>query len=182
MADAPQRTSSPDDGTFQVRPASARSVLRVKSWQSHRAGGAPLVLGGYELPDSVGEVTVESSRVLCTGPGEWLIVRRPADVSRLRNVWAPELSAQCLALVDLTAGFSVLELLGSDVRKVLAKSCSLDVDPRCFRAGHCARTRFAQLPVVLDCIQDPGVFELYVARSNAQFLNAWLSDAAQGLS
>jgi sarcosine oxidase subunit gamma len=123
-----------------------------------------------------------SLRILCTGPGDWLVAQPVADVSRLRNVLAPELTRCSLALADLTRGLTVLEMSGSAVREVLARSCSLDVDPRRFAAGRCARTRFAQLPVVLDCKEDSGIFELYVATSYAQFLNAWLSDAAQGIS
>src|SRR6185369_17042658 len=127
----------------------------VKSWAAERTGAAPLVLAASRLPDAVGPVIEGPPRVLCTGPGEWLMVHPPGiDVPHLRNVVAPELTAQNLALVDLTDGLVVFEVSGSAVRDVLSKSCGLNFHPRSFGSGHCARTRFAQIPVVIDCIED----------------------------
>src|SRR5580693_5837468 len=117
------------DRAFHVRPASARAVLRLKSWQLKRSEGTPLVLAGCELPGAVGTETEGMPRVLCTGPGEWLVVYAQTGVTRLRHILAPDLKPQCLALVDLTDGLAVLEVSGSGVREVLAKSCGLDFDP-----------------------------------------------------
>jgi sarcosine oxidase subunit gamma len=166
-----------EEGAFHVRPASARAVLRLKSWRAFRAGSAPLKLA-VALPASVGEVSGGLPRVLCTGPGEWLLVSPQTGVARLRNILAPELTTQELALVDLTDGLTVLEVSGSHVRAVLAKSCGLDFDSRHFGSEHCARTRFAQIPVVIDCTEISGVFQLYVPRSYAPYLKNWLLDAA----
>jgi heterotetrameric sarcosine oxidase gamma subunit len=162
---------------FRLRPASARSVLRVKSWLPH-SPTMPLILGGCVLPHSVGAVTEGSPRVLTTGPADWLLSHSPTRVERLRNVWAPELTTKNLALVDLTDGLAVLEASGSRVREILSKSCGLDFAPRYFGAGHCARTRFANIPVVIDCLEDSGIFCLYVPRSYRHYLQTWLVDAA----
>jgi sarcosine oxidase subunit gamma len=166
---------------FQVRTAQARTIVRLKSWQPSRTDRTPLALAGCTLPDSVGRVTEGLPRILCTAPDEWLLVYAPTSVARLRNILAPELSAQSLVLVDLTDGLVVLEVSGTGVRDVIARSCGLDLDPQQFRAGQCARTRFAQIPVVIDCIQDPGVFHLYAPRSYATWLTDWLNDARIGL-
>jgi sarcosine oxidase subunit gamma len=174
-------TPSTRGGGFQVRPASALAVLRLKSWRPFRGGSAPLKLAGIALPASVGAVAEGLPRVLCTGPGEWLLVYAPSEGARLRNILAPELTSQGFALVDLTDGLAVFEVSGSHVREVLAKSCGLDFDSRYFGAGHCARTRFAQISVVIDCAESLGVFQLYVPRSYAPYLKNWLLDAAVGL-
>ena len=169
-----------EDGAFHVLPASARAVLRLKSWRSFRADSAPFALAGIALPASVGVVTEGLPRVLCTGPGEWLLVYAPTGVARLQDILAPELTTQGLALVNLTDGLTVFEVSGSHVRSVLAKSCGLDFDPRHFGAEHCARTRFAQIPVVIDCIQDSRIFELYVQQSYAHYFHERLRDAGMG--
>lgn len=106
------------------------------------------------------------------------MVYAETNVARLRNVLAPQLAAQSLVLVDLTDGLVVLELSGTAARQVLATSCGLDLDGRAFAAGHCARTRLAQIPVVIDCVQDSGVFELYAPRSYGSYLEDWLLDAS----
>ena len=166
---------------FQVRTAQARTIVRLKSWRGASANRATLALGGCTLPDSVGKVTEGLPRILCTAPDEWLLVYTPTSVVRLRNILAPELSAQSLVLVDLTDGLAVVEVSGTGVRDVMARSCGLDLDPQQFKAGECARTRFAQIPVVIDCVQDPGVFRLYTPRSYAVWLTDWLNDASIGL-
>jgi heterotetrameric sarcosine oxidase gamma subunit len=107
-----------------------------------------------------------------------LLSGSPTPVDRLRNGWAPELTAQHLSLVDLTPGLAVLELSGSEVRDVLAGSCGVDFEVRQFPEGSCARTRLAQIPVVIDCIQGSGTFELYVPRSYESYLTNLLLDAA----
>ena len=161
--------------SFQVRTATGRTVVRLKSWRAARIDRAPLALAGCALPDSVGTVTDGLPRVLCTGPGEWLLVYAPTSTARLRNILAPELSFQSLVLVDLTDGLVVLEVSGSSSRDVMARSCGLDLQRFC--AGQCARTRFAQIPVVIDCVQDPETFHLYAPRSYATWLTQWLRDA-----
>jgi sarcosine oxidase subunit gamma len=61
---------------------------------------------------------------------------------------------------------------------VLSKSCGLDFHPRRFALGHCARTRFAQIPVLIDCVDALPRFELYVQKSYSHYLEDWLIDAA----
>jgi sarcosine oxidase subunit gamma len=65
-----------------------------------------------------------------------------------------------------------------DARELLSKGCGLDLHPRFFAPDQCARTRFAQIPVVIDCLNGPSRFELYVARSHLSYLHSWLVDAA----
>jgi heterotetrameric sarcosine oxidase gamma subunit len=163
---------------FHLERASPRVVLRLRSWEV-RAESTPPTLAGCHLPDRVGAVVEGSLRILCTGPQDWLIVHPPTEVPRLRDAWAPALTAQSLTFVDLTAGLIAFALTGTSLREVFEQSCGLDFDRRHFGAGQCARTRFAQIPVVVDWIQDLGRLELYVARSHAHYLQDWLLDAAQ---
>jgi sarcosine oxidase subunit gamma len=67
---------------------------------------------------------------------------------------------------------------GSAARELLSKGCGLDLHPESFPAGHCARARFAQIPVVIECLEEPPRFEMTVARSYLQYLQSWLEDAA----
>jgi heterotetrameric sarcosine oxidase gamma subunit len=165
---------------FLVRPASARTVMRLKSWRKSPTDRAPLTVAGCTLPETVGSVTDGLPRVLCTGPGDWLVVYTRDAAATLRYLLGSELSAQSLVLVDLTDGLVVLEVSGSRVRDVLSSSCGLDFHPGRFEVGQCGRTRFAQIPVTIDCPQDFGTFILYVARSYSAWLTDWLLDAAAG--
>jgi sarcosine oxidase subunit gamma len=144
----------------------------------HITGRRAVVLGGRAFPSQTGETVPGRTRVLCLGPGEWLIVSDVLSASAEREHIQEETQQQGLALVDVTDGLAVLRIQGPAAREVLAKGCGLDLHARAFRAGQCARTRFAQIPVIVDCLGEPPRFELYVARSYLSYLQSWLIDAA----
>jgi sarcosine oxidase subunit gamma len=140
--------------------------------------GNPIVLAGQVLPSQVGAIVSEPAHVLCIGPGDWLIVSSEQPVPRVRERVESDAAQQGLAIVDFTDGIASLEVRGPGVREVLSKGCGLDLHQRRFPAGQCARTRFAQVPVVIECLAEPLRFELTVARSYYRYLYVWLTDAA----
>lgn len=155
------------------------TVLRVKSWLPHIiAGGLPVTLSGAEMPSRVGEVRAGSTRALCIGPAEWLLVSRE-NAADLRQQLEPGAATFGLSLLELTDALSVLELGGPTAPEVLARGCGLDLHPERFAAGHCTRTRLAQLPVVIDCVDPLPRYTLFVARSYRVWLTDWLADASQ---
>jgi sarcosine oxidase, subunit gamma len=165
---------------LDLATVSDRTILRLSSWvPSHNFSG-PVVWEGRPLPLQVGQVLDGEPRALCTSPQEWLLVLSRTDVTRLRGAVASELSRQGLALVDLTPGLRILELRGPATREILSKSCGLDLHPQIFGVGQCARTRFANIPVVIDSTQATDAFDLYVAHSYLAYLRSWLEDAALG--
>lgn len=173
------RTSRSD--FLRIRAVAERTILHLKTWASGLAQTCPKVrIAGLDLPQEVGAIRAGELRALCTGPSNWLLVAPgPLSLPARRAIEADS-ARQGLALVDLSSGLSVLEVSGPATRDVLAKSCGLDFDP--FPAGHCARTRFAQIPVVIDCVQGSSRFELYTAQSYAHYLKGWLSDAVQDVN
>lgn len=179
MLDPARVRTAPDKAaTVQITPVS-RTLLLMKSWlPEHTSGSKPVVLAGQELPSPVGATTSGSLRALCTGPGEWLIASPTHRNSSLRDHIEPDLPQQGLLIVDLSDGLAALEVRGSAVRELLSKGCGLDLHPRSFPAGRCARTRFAQISVVIVCLDESPRFELYVARSYSHYLQSWLGDAA----
>jgi sarcosine oxidase subunit gamma len=173
------RSVPTEPAAVQITLINTRTVLRLKSWlPEHTTGGKPVVLVGQELPSQVGATLSGPMRVLCVGPGEWLIVSQAIVASSLRERIQSELPKQGLVLVDLTGGLVVLDVRGSVVRELLSKGCGLDFHSRSFPADRCARTRFAQIPLVLECLDEPLRFELYVGRSYFHYLHAWVADAA----
>ncbi|MDB6106635.1 MAG: sarcosine oxidase gamma subunit [Gammaproteobacteria bacterium] len=91
---------------------------------------------------------------------------------------ADEMASQCAMLIDSTDGIGVLGISGPVARDVLMKGCGLDLHPSAFPVGHCARTRFAQMAVIIDHLGEEPSFGLYVARSYLRFLTDWIEDAA----
>ena len=109
--------------------------------------------------------------MLWLGPDEWLLVGR-----------APALSGERLTLehgflTDVSHGRAGWQISGPRTLDLLAKGCSLDLHPRAFAAGRCAQTSLAHVGVLLH-LRDHGRFDIYCARSYAQHLWHWLTEAA----
>ena len=153
-----------------LEPTPVRAVLRLTSWSNTFANS--------ELPARVGMTVPGAVRVLCVAPGEWLFIshekdEKPSIAGRLES---GPLKGNAV-LVDITDGIAAFELQGPAVRDLLAQGCGLDFHPRRFTPGHCARTRFAQIAVLIDCL-DELRFALYVSRSYAHYLQSWFVDAS----
>jgi sarcosine oxidase subunit gamma len=175
---AQMRRGQDNPSRVQVDSTGERTILRLQSWLPQHAHNEPMLLAGQELPSQVGAMLSGPTRVLCVGPHDWWLVSQEGDASVLRERLEPNLATRGLVLVDLTDGLATLVVRGPAARELLTKGCGLDLHSRRFPAGRCARTRFAQILLTLACLDEPPRFELYVGRSYASYLHAWVLDAA----
>src|SRR5262249_4070026 len=83
------------------------------------------------------------------------------------------------AVVDLGESRTVIAVSGSKVRELLSKGCTLDLHPRAFPVGACAQTGLARAGVLIHLVDVTPGFELTVLRRFADYLWAWLTDAAR---
>jgi sarcosine oxidase subunit gamma len=119
---------------------------------------------------------------LWLGPDAWLLTCPPAEAAARIESLRVALAEVHAAVVDVSDDRAVIRLAGPSARDVLAKGCPLDLHPRTFAAGRCAQSLLAKASVLLHPLDDaPGgpVFDIYVARSFAHYLWAWLEDAGR---
>jgi sarcosine oxidase, subunit gamma len=118
---------------------------------------------------------------LWLGPDAWLLTCPPGEVAAHIGSLREAVSDVHAAITDVSDGRVALRLGGPNARDVLAKGCPLDLHPRAFAAGRCAQSLLAKASVLLHLLDDDvrrgPVFDLYVARSFAHYLFAWLEDA-----
>jgi sarcosine oxidase, subunit gamma len=121
--------------------------------------------------------------VVWLGPDEWLVVGPPDGAAtlerQLRDALATGAPDASVALVDVSANRTTLELAHADARAILAGGCPIDLHPRAFGPGRCAQTLVARAGVILWQTADEPVatFRLLVRPSFAAYLAAWLTDA-----
>jgi sarcosine oxidase subunit gamma len=114
-----------------------------------------------------------ASDIFWLGPHEWLVVGRAAGTpSRLREA----LRGIHAAAVDVSAQRVVLELEGPHAPDVLSKAATLDFHLRGFPIGSCAQTNIARAQGLIHRL-GANHFRIYVRRSFARYLQAWLDDA-----
>jgi sarcosine oxidase subunit gamma len=132
-------------------------------------------LGVAALPGRNGVATAGNSAVLWTGPGRWIVVE--PESRDLASVLAQHCPGDVAAITDLSHARTVLRVEGPQVRVLLAKLCTLDVDRAAFAPSTCAQTQFGQIGVLLYCRAEHG-FDIFVFRGFA--VSAWeaIIDAA----
>ncbi len=153
-----------------------RTVFRLLRWDIEKHLG-PAGFAGCTLPLMVGMTWQKAARVLCLAPNEWLVVTDVLDDFTWPKHPGREAHALGYACVNISDGLVAIRIDGPAVRELLAKGCGLDFHPQLFAAGRCARTRFAQIAVTIDC-RAHDRFELYIGRSYLEYLLHWLREAA----
>lgn len=133
---------------------------------------------GTTLPRTSGEVSTHGQHsVLWLGPDEWLVVSQTSS-----DVLVPALvqgvADAHVAVVDVSANRTVLELRGASARAVLQKGCPLDLHPRAFGPGQAVTTTLARIPLLLWQI-GPDSYRLLPRASFAEYVARWLLDASQ---
>jgi sarcosine oxidase, subunit gamma len=120
---------------------------------------------------------------LWLGPDAWLLTCPPGEVEARMASLRKALADAHAAVTEVSDGRVALRLSGPNARDVLAKGCPLDVHPRTFPPGSCAQSLLAKASVLIHLIDaDPQrgpTFDLYVGRSFAHYLWAWLEDAGR---
>jgi sarcosine oxidase subunit gamma len=120
---------------------------------------------------------------LWLGPDQWLVTCPAGDVAGLLASLREALAGVHAAITDVSDGRVAFRVAGPSARDVLAKGCPLDLHPRAFPPGRCAQTLLAKASVLIHLTDDgpergPG-FDVYVARSFADYLWTWLEDAGR---
>ena len=165
-------------GRFQLteRPFMTLLTLRGEGAMFHAAVERVL---GVALPTSSGERAVAGERVaIWMGPDEWLIQSTQDMAADLERGFREALGSQHYAVVDVSSGYTVIDIEGANVRAVLASGCPLDLHPRAFVEGQCAQTHFFKAGITL-CRNGEDRFQVIVRRSFAEYGCLMLLDAAQ---
>ena len=120
---------------------------------------------------------------LWLGPDEWLVTCPASEVAHLHGALREALAGIHAATTDVTDGRVALRIAGPSARDVLAKGCPLDLHARAFPPGRCAQSLLAKASVLIHLVDDEPergpAFDVYVARSFAAYLWAWLEDAGR---
>lgn len=161
------------------KPFLGHLVLRGNAQDESFRSGVERVLG-LALPLALGLVPRDESRgvsIQWMSPDEWLIIVPAGLEFEAEAALRRELSGH-YAVMNVTGGQTVLELTGTKVRELLMKCTPYDVHPRAFPVGKGVSSVFAKSSAVIRRV-DENRWELVVRRSFANYLYAWILDAAE---
>jgi sarcosine oxidase, subunit gamma len=150
----------------------------VRQLGVRRRGRASAYLAGLPLPLEPNRVAAMGAvRVLWLGPDEWLVTATEGGEAGL----AERLTRiEEVLVTDLSSSRAVIAVSGPAARRLLEAGCGLDLHPRAFAPGDCAQTLLARVPVIIDQVAPAPAYRVFVRRSMARWVAAWMIDAAAG--
>ncbi len=141
---------------------------------------------GFALPTAANTSAGDADTIaLWLGPDEWWLVvpgpepeAGPALAEKLRAA----LTDHFAAVTEVGESCACIRVSGPSTRALLQKGCPLDFHPRTFAAGACAQSCLAKATVLIhlgadESVTEGPIFDIYVLRSFAEYLWAWLEDA-----
>jgi sarcosine oxidase subunit gamma len=158
-----------------VMPARAVVMLKIAARSQKSAGD--IRIAGRPLPLAVNRWSGDDPVFCRIGPDAWLLVSAQHAAGDLVEAVRLSCKRRSCAATDISDAQVTLAIEGPQATDLLARGCGLDFTDAAFGQDACARTRFAQLPVVLRRVSHER-FELMVDRSAARWLFDWLQDAA----
>lgn len=114
----------------------------------------------------------DGRELLWLGPDEWLVVGSPGTAGDLVAWLEGALADAHRAVVDVSSNRVAIELEADRRFELLEQGCGLDLHPRSWRAGMCAQTLLARVPVLLQERGD--ATRVFVRPSFAGWLVDWL--------
>ena len=167
------------DALVHVRVVSGRGFLNLRLNARNGAAAEAARILGQPLPPASSTCTEGVHRVYWLGPDEWLVETGANRAAELISELSEALAGRPAAVNDVSGGHVSLRVSGADARTVLAKGCTLDLHPREFGPGQCARASLAKAVVVLSVADDAPTYSVIVVRSSSDYLCRWLAHAAR---
>ncbi len=134
---------------------------------------------GFALPLEANRATGdEQASALWLGPDQWWLVTAE-EGDAMAEALRAALDGRPCALTEVGESRACIHVAGPRARDLLAKGSPLDLHPRAFGAGHCAQGLLAKASVTIHQVSEAPAFDIYVARSFAEYLWLWLEDAAR---
>jgi sarcosine oxidase, subunit gamma len=136
--------------------------------------GADVV--GVALPTTLNSSALGNLVVRWLAPDEWLITLPGEQAWAMEKALRTGLSGH-YSVVNVSGGQTLLNLSGPNAIEVLMKSTHYDLHDRHFGIGKVVSTTFAKSQCVLRRVAAQE-WELVIRRSFADYLAAWIQDAA----
>ena len=166
--------------TLRLTVLPARTVIQLRFAGLAPKGIGTLKIAGRPVPQAINTWSGDDPVICRIAPDTWLLFSALHEAPELLDAVRTACGKKACAITDLSDAYVTLALDGARAASVLARGCGIDFSATAFGPNACARTRLAQLPVVVRRVTAER-FECVVDRSAAQYVFDWMQDAAAGL-
>lgn len=169
-----------ESGSVVMRARSVMGLLMLRA--SSDAIGLSEALKnrcGVPLSERLQSVTHNAYCIRWMAPDCWLLSCPLGEAFAIEQSLRTDVDGH-IAIVNVSGGYSVVDLSGNDARNVLMKSTGYDVHPDHFGVGKVVNTTFAKAQVMMRVVElgeTDACYELVVRRSFSDYLWLWLQRA-----
>lgn len=165
-----------------VKPVMGLLIIRAGATAADSVSKALDARCGLSLSERLQSRVHDDYCIRWMSPDYWLLSCAVEQCYAIEKALRDAVSGH-IALVNVSGGFTCLELTGKHAREVLMKSTGYDTHPDHLFSGKVVNTTFAKAQVTLRCISvsENNVdnrYELIVRRSFAEYVCLWIQRAA----
>lgn len=133
---------------------------------------------GLDLPRAHRTAGRDGRAAIWLGPDSWLIAAVTADATTWFAAARDAIELAGGALFDVSASRVIIRIAGAQAARVVAKGCSIDLDPRAFAAGECRATLLARIAAIIVKHDETPAFSVFAPRSYAESIWHWMKVSA----
>ena len=135
---------------------------------------ADLTIDGISFPNEAMKTNNnEDTRVLWSGPKNWLLISKKKDLlKKTKEI----LNEKDFAITDLSHSRAILSLTGANVKEVLKKGCPYNINE--LKKNNSVNSVFNGITVIIDILEEnPEQVRIYCLRSFGESLYHSITDA-----
>ena len=131
-------------------------------------------IDNLELPSTLKSSSNSDTRILWTGPKNWIVISSKTDLL-LKNV--KQFDEVNFAITDLSHSRTIIEIQGDLVNEVLKKGCPINIDK--FSQGDCTNSIYNGISITIDFISNnPKKVRIFGLRSFGESLHHSITDSS----
>ena len=163
------------DVTLAEQPR--RQWVRLECRETSTVQKAVTDIAGMDLPTLPGRALAsDRGTALWLAPGSWLLHLAKGRAAEMCEAFGTVLGDCPHLALDQSHQFVTLSVAGAAAPMLLSKSCALDLDPAIFKFGHCARTLFGDIPLLIHRAGEDTAYDLVADQSLGRFLIWWFEE------
>ena len=150
------------------------SIFQIAQYRNSNLDISNLKADDLKLPTSLKASINSNTRILWTGPKNWLVVSSKADlIFKVQELF----DEKNFSITDLSHSRTIIELEGNLANEVLKKGCPLDIDN--FNEGDCANSIYNGIAITIDFISNnPKKIRIFGLRSFGESLHHSITDGS----
>jgi len=164
-----------ESSLLKISEIKGLSIVQIAQYKRSKIQLKEIQIDGVKFPLSSPNVEYnEKTRILWSGPMEWLIVSSKKSIDQAIQ---EKCSSENFAVTDISHSRAVIQIKGFKAGEILKKGCPIDFNN--FKRNNCSGTIFQGINIVIDKIEDePETFNLFALRSFGESFYHGITDAA----